>query len=192
MPLLRHLIRILLVLEVATEAQTQLMQCDSENKCLCTIKNIICSQFTSFDQLQFLSSNSAFSSISLYPLTFISLDSRFTLSGLYLANNSRIHLTKLKSLLFDVNPFVNNTSIKMNLKLSESNLDFYSKSEQLSSVCNLRGTIDSQNVPLLSSFSRIELTDSVRFIGTLCPLVFRGARIDELILSNLSGNIPKI
>jgi len=179
---------LILISSAVTLIQGQLLPCDSENKCLCTPNNLICSQFTSFDQLQFLPANPAFTSIFLDPLAPISLDSKFTLNGLHLANNSRVHLTKLKSLSFQANPFAQHPTIKT-LKLSDSILDFYLNSEQLSSVCSLRSTLDSKVVPLFSSFSRIELTESVRYQGPLCPLVFSRGLIDELILSNLSGNV---
>ncbi len=180
---------LVLISSAVTLIQGQLTPCDSENKCLCTPNNLICSQFTSFDQLQFLAANPAFTSIFLDPLAPISLDSKFTLNGLRLANNSRIHLTKLKSLSLQANPFAQDPTMAKTLKLSDSSLDFYLNSEQLSSVCSLRSTLDLKVVPLFSSFTRIELTESVRYQGPLCPLVFSRGLIDELILSNLSGNV---
>ncbi len=170
-------------------SQGQLTQCDSSNKCRCTPTNLVCSQFTSFDQLQFLASNSSFISVFLEPLVPTVIDSEFTLNGLVLGNSSLIHLTKLKSLSFKVNPFDRDTKVIKTLKLSESSLDFYLNSEKLSSVCSLRSTLDLKIIPLLSSFSRIELTDSVMYPGPSCPLILSGGYIDELIISNISGNL---
>ena len=147
--------------------------------CLCTgAVFLMCSNFTSFGQLNFTRTNSRlFHYVEIRPLK--QLDLNRELSFIDLNLHGQLSLYNLKSLELSNNPFKQIKCEKLDLGIYDSDISY---NEQCSFGTDL-------------VFSGLKLSEfrmnNVNFTQPLCPYMFQNTEIDHFIVTNPNGKFNK-
>jgi hypothetical protein len=164
-----------------TTNQTTKAQCPSETVCTCDFSkklySLICTNFTSFSQLDFRNNTIAFNSVVIRPLASLDLDYTFNLTGLKLMRSTIVQLENIKSFPYAPSPFRNvqvtdgGGSKFSSLIIKDSVVSFKTENNQnVSDVCDLKKFEPVRHSFFAFSYN-LEL-NRVRIPAPLCPLLF--------------------
>lgn len=149
---------------------------------------IVCDNFDSFSQLNFskgAGNDTIIYELELAPLKPLTLDS-LDLSGIEITGQVTLRNIAKFSLL--TNPFESaRKDNKLRLNLYESTLEFELNGANLKEDCAVN-SVDSDLLPLFSSFDYIEFGRNMNYSSDLCPLVFKGANIRVMEMNSLKSN----
>jgi hypothetical protein len=132
--------------------------------------------------------NSSIASFFMKPNDLISFDDTFSFSSSMLdkfKENFEVTLENFNSFAYSSNPFESINAKPSTLVLSESNLDFFSPTHNLTALNELCVFFPSKIKPLFSSFQRILFDKTVNFAGEICPLIFKDANLERLVVSSI-------
>ena len=155
-------------------------------QCTCDLDAIICSNFSSFSELNLSHYNTT--KIILSPLNFAILDKNFTLDNLIYPYPKDISIDLVNVLGFDLQTrFYKKQSVQdIQLAFQDSSFRVYIDGELLERENCSWNLIDQNYVSLFNNVSRLIL-ESVTFHDKICPVIFKNVNIDVLYTANVTN-----
>ena len=177
--------------------------------CDCYNLRLICTNFTSFKQLEFKRTNSfLFDSVEIIPSNRLNLDNDLNFNGLHVFGT--LLLSNIKSFTPFYNPFKNLVvAFELNLFITNSTLELNTTGLnhlQLIAINSCNNFLARHDELLFSSIIINEFRlCNVEFTQQLCPIVFSNAKINVFTIisptgsffgfrqmNGMNGNVPKI
>jgi hypothetical protein len=144
----------------------------------CLNAQLICTNFTSFDQLDFADNvdlKKVFDKVVIKPLSPLALDNKLNLTGLLISRSAEVQLINIKQFQYDYNPLkaLQVNDLKFNtLVIDNSTFDFLYENVTLMCDERLPGVASSKfGGTVFTNAHNIELKNG-QFTGPICPYIF--------------------